>query len=76
LAPLSVETHRGLRAMAAAVVRAAAPDLDDGATEVEADRLHALVDGLALHGVLHPEDVTPDRARAALRAHLEQLARG
>ena len=31
----------------------------------------ALLDGLALHVLLHPESVTPERMRAAIRAHLE-----
>lgn len=31
----------------------------------------ALIDGLALHVLLHPESVTPERMRAAIRAHLD-----
>ena len=30
----------------------------------------ALLDGLGLHALLHPESVTPERMRAAVRAHL------
>jgi hypothetical protein len=30
----------------------------------------ALIDGLALHVLLHPESVTPERMRTALRAHI------
>ncbi len=30
----------------------------------------ALLDGLGLHALLHPESVTPERRRAAVRAHL------
>jgi len=30
----------------------------------------ALIDGLALHVLLHPESITPERMRAALRAHI------
>jgi len=74
LAPLARETHEGLRAMAATVVRAVAPALPPQSAEVEVDRLHAVVDGLALHGVLHPDAATPGRIRAALRAHVEALA--
>lgn len=73
LAPLARATHDGLRAMVAAVVRAAAPDLPAPAAELEVDRLHALVDGLALHGVLHPDLATPERLRAALHAHVAGL---
>ena len=42
--------------------------------EVETSRLHALLDGLALHGVTSPQTTTPRRMRAALRAHLDALA--
>jgi AcrR family transcriptional regulator len=74
LAPLARETHEGLRAVAAAVVRAVAPALPPESAELEVDRLHAVVDGLALHGVLHPDVATPERIRAALRAQVEELA--
>ncbi len=76
LAPLARETHEGLRAMAAAVVHAVAPALPPESAELEADRLHALVDGLALHGVLHPDVATPQRLRATLHAHVAELAGG
>jgi hypothetical protein len=42
--------------------------------ELETTRLHALVDGLALHGVTNPETMTPRRMRKVLRAHLASLA--
>lgn len=74
LAPLARETHEGLRAVVAAVVRAVAPALPLESAELEVDRLHALVDGLALHGVLHPDIATPQRLRAALHAHVTELA--
>ncbi|GAA2737008.1 TetR/AcrR family transcriptional regulator [Actinocorallia aurantiaca] len=41
----------------------------------EAVRLHALVDGLTLHLLLYPEQLTPERAREQLRAHLVRLPR-
>ncbi len=47
------------------------PALDAG---VEADRLHALLDGLAIHVVMRPAAVTPERARAVLAAHVADLA--
>lgn len=31
----------------------------------------ALLDGLAMHALLHPASVTPERMRAAIRAHLD-----
>ncbi|MDG4800702.1 TetR/AcrR family transcriptional regulator [Micromonospora sp. WMMD980] len=45
---------------------------DDGATA----RLHALLDGLTLHALLHPDGMTPQRLRDLLGAHLDQLVRG
>jgi Uncharacterized protein conserved in bacteria len=38
----------------------------------ETDRLHALIDGMALHGTLAPR-LSAARMRAALRLHLSQL---
>ncbi|WP_220448986.1 TetR family transcriptional regulator C-terminal domain-containing protein [Nonomuraea mesophila] len=42
--------------------------------EVETERLAALIDGLALAGVLHPDRMTPELMRDALRRHLQALA--
>ncbi|MFG1673408.1 TetR/AcrR family transcriptional regulator [Micromonospora sp. NPDC049282] len=44
---------------------------DDAATA----RLHALLDGLTLHALLHPDRMPPRRLRELLAAHLDQLAR-
>jgi AcrR family transcriptional regulator len=54
-----------------AEARLVRPDLS---REVEAFRLHALVDGLAMHGIVSPETMTPRRQRQVLRAHLASLA--
>ncbi|PGH44717.1 transcriptional regulator, TetR family [Micromonospora sediminicola] len=43
---------------------------DDAATA----RLHALLDGLTLHALLHPDRMPPHRIRDLLAAHLDQLA--
>jgi BetI-type transcriptional repressor, C-terminal len=40
---------------------------------LEATRLHALVDGLALHAVMRPEKVPPSRIRAVISRHLDTL---
>jgi AcrR family transcriptional regulator len=40
---------------------------------LEAERLHALVDGLALHGAMRPEQLPPRRIIAVLRRHLDEL---
>jgi AcrR family transcriptional regulator len=47
-----------------------APDLD---AEVEAARLHALVDGLLVHGVLRPAHAAPSTLRQVLAGHLDGL---
>jgi AcrR family transcriptional regulator len=41
---------------------------------LQAERLHALLDGLALHGAMRPERLPPRRIAAVLRRHLDQLA--
>ena len=41
---------------------------------LEAERLHALLDGLALHGAMPPERLPPRRIAAVLRRHLDKLA--
>lgn len=47
-----------------------APGLDP---DLEAERLHAVLDGVALHAVSRPEHVTPDVMRAVISAHLSSL---
>jgi AcrR family transcriptional regulator len=52
----------------------AAGRLTDGLDlDLEADRLHALIDGLALHSYMHPERLPPDRLRQVVRHHLSVL---
>ena len=68
--------HNGLRRLCESLLRALA---DDGALLAgldlrrEAERLHALIDGLALHAAIQPERTTPARVRQVLRHHLETL---
>jgi AcrR family transcriptional regulator len=40
---------------------------------LEAERLHAVLDGLALHGAMRPERLPPRRILAVLRRHLDEL---
>ena len=40
---------------------------------LEAERLHGLLDGLALHGAMRPERLPPRRILAVLRRHLDEL---
>lgn len=48
-----------------------ASDLD---AEVETARLHALVDGLLVHGVLRPDRADPAALRQVITQHLDTLA--
>jgi hypothetical protein len=69
LRPLRDAAHSGLRTLCrdvAVVLGAADP-------EREGQRLHAFIDGLALHAILAPEVTTPERQLELLDA---QLARG
>jgi AcrR family transcriptional regulator len=63
----------GCRTMIAAMIDqgSAAAELD---LEVEAERLHALIDGLSLHAVARPEQVTRATVQRVLRRHLDALA--
>ncbi|MFI0484781.1 TetR/AcrR family transcriptional regulator [Actinomadura sp. 9N215] len=72
LRALCEEAHTTMRSGCLALARSLAPDAD---AELEADRLHALVDGLAVHAALHPGTTTPERMRAAVSAHLDDLYR-
>ncbi|MGW4481670.1 TetR family transcriptional regulator C-terminal domain-containing protein [Rhodococcus triatomae] len=47
--------------------------LRGASAEVEAMRLHALLDGLAAHGVNHPHRMNADRIGAVLDAHFDAL---
>ncbi|NIK56079.1 TetR/AcrR family transcriptional regulator [Kribbella shirazensis] len=68
--------HNGLRELCESLLHALA---DDGALAEgldlrrEVDRLHALIDGLALHAAIQPERTTPARVRQVLRHHLDSL---
>ena len=46
---------------------------DDLELRREIERLHALIDGLALHAAIQPDRTTPARVRQLLRHHLETL---
>ncbi|GAA3776735.1 TetR/AcrR family transcriptional regulator [Micromonospora maritima] len=45
------------------------------ADEAATARLHALLDGLTLHALLHPDRMPPHRIRDLLAAHLDELSR-
>ena len=66
------EVHRAQRdACAVAVEQLGASDAD-----VEAQRLHAVLDGLAVHAALSPDDARPERLAATLRRHLDSVKTG
>ncbi|MTH53061.1 TetR family transcriptional regulator [Bacillus mangrovi] len=66
------ELQQGLRRIIHALVQygPAKPGLDE---ELETFRFHALIDGLALHGMIHPEDCTFERMDRLIRAHIKSL---
>ena len=77
LRPLRDQTHgdvRGLCVESVETLRAngeARADLD---VRLDAERLHALIDGLAMHATLAPEVTNPGRQKEILSRHLDSLA--
>ncbi|MEV6269700.1 TetR family transcriptional regulator C-terminal domain-containing protein [Kribbella sp. NPDC051936] len=68
--------HDGLRQLCESLLNALAEDgalQDDLDVRREAERLHALIDGLALHAAIQPDRTSPARVRQLLRQHLETL---
>ncbi|MER7849498.1 TetR family transcriptional regulator C-terminal domain-containing protein [Kitasatospora sp. NPDC096077] len=78
LRPRAAELQAGLDALVRRVLielertGALPPGLDH---ELETRRLSALLDGLTLQAVQHPDLVGPDELHAVLRRHLDTLAR-
>ncbi|MFE6052327.1 TetR/AcrR family transcriptional regulator [Kitasatospora sp. NPDC056446] len=76
LRPRAAEMQSGLDALVRHVLTEAehsgglAPGLD---LDIETRRLSALLDGLTLQAVQHPDLVGPDELRAVLRRHLDTL---
>ena len=64
------EALRGLCRSAAELLGVPAEELD-----AEAERLQALVDGLALHAVLDPATTTPERQAALLAGYIDAMGR-
>lgn len=73
---------RGLRHEAYDLLRSACrrwvapllPEMAEEAVEMEAERLFALLDGLAVHGAMRPGQATADRLIAVLDHHLHQVS--
>jgi AcrR family transcriptional regulator len=72
LRELRDSAHTGLRDLC----RAAVDLLDVPSAADEAERLHALIDGLAMHAVLDPATTTPERQVQLLATHLDALEAG
>ncbi|MFB4297703.1 TetR/AcrR family transcriptional regulator [Actinomadura sp. NTSP31] len=69
------EGYTALRGGCRALVQDLAPGRPETETEVATDRLHALLDGLAVHMATNPGVITADRARAVIAAHLDDLTK-
>jgi len=75
LGALRDEGWAALRSGCGALVDALLPARATRASrELETDRLHALVDGLAVHAATRPSHVTAARMRAVIAAHVDALA--
>lgn len=70
------KAHAGFRDVCARAFRLLRPEASGETEIIETDRLHALIDGLALHIVRNAEDANPDWAVLALDLHLQQLVAG
>jgi AcrR family transcriptional regulator len=68
------EVHDALHQASERALETLAADADP-ATALEVERLHALIDGLAVHTALRPDLMPPERIVAVLRLHLDGLAR-
>jgi AcrR family transcriptional regulator len=55
-------------------VRRLRPTATAREVNLETDRLFALLDGLAVHAAMRPQQVTPKRLLAVLASHLDQVA--
>jgi AcrR family transcriptional regulator len=70
------KVHDGLRHLCESLLQSlstAGALRDDLDLRKEAERLHALIDGLALHAAIQPERSTPARVRQLVRLHIETL---
>lgn len=74
LRELSHEAYDLLRAACKKWVAPLRPGAAAETVELEAERLFALLDGLAVHGAMHPEQATAAHLLAVLDHHLRQLS--
>ena len=74
LRELSQEAYDLLHAACKKWVAPLLPEAPVETIELEAERLFALLDGLAVHGAMHPGQATPQHLLAVLDHHLHQVA--
>ena len=69
------EVHAALHQACASSIQMLAAGGDDAgqAPALEAERLHALIDGLAVHTALRPDLMKPEQIVAVVRLHLDAL---
>ncbi len=77
LRPLRDQTHADVRELcrqSIKTLRAAGRTRSKLDVRYETERLHALIDGIAMHATVDPEVTTPARQRKILSRHLDTLA--
>jgi AcrR family transcriptional regulator len=70
------KVHDGLRSLCESLLQSLSNSgalRDDLELRREIERLHALIDGLALHAAIQPDRTTAARVRQILRHHIETL---
>jgi Transcriptional regulator len=78
LQPLSKEVYLKMRYGFEQVIKTlvkldlARPNIN---VELEVDRLYALIDGLAIHGLMHPEYLSNEMIESILDSHLKSLCK-
>lgn len=75
LRQLRREAYELLRAGCRRRVAPLMPEATDKVIDMETERLFALLDGLAVHGVMNPERATAQHQLAVLDLHLNQITR-
>ncbi|MEO7130226.1 MAG: TetR family transcriptional regulator C-terminal domain-containing protein [Dermatophilaceae bacterium] len=70
LSSIYARGHDALRELCLAVIQALAPEVD---AQIEAGRLHALIDGLAMHLVSRRDPTAIEAAPRILGTHLDSL---
>lgn len=73
LRELNAMTFDALRRQCHLIIDALLPAASPADRSLEAARLHALLDGLVLHGVIRPEAASPSAISAAMHHHLAAL---